>query len=50
MKPLMILQKNAEKGTNKIYLPKKIVEKYGRSYYMEIYEDGSMKLIPIKEK
>ena len=38
-KMLIRLQKNAEKNTNKMRLPKEVVEKFGRSYYMEIYEN-----------
>lgn len=47
--PYLILQKNADKGTNKIRLPKEIVEKFGRNYYMEIYDDKII-LKPIKKK
>ena len=47
-KPMLILQKNAEKTLNKVVLPKKFVEKNGREYYMEVYEDY-IKLIPIKK-
>jgi hypothetical protein len=46
MKPALIYQKNAERTTNKITLPKAFVEKNGRSYYMEIYE-GYLILKPI---
>ena len=42
------LQKNVEKGTNKILLPKKVVEKFGMYFYMEIYDDKIV-LIPIKK-
>ena len=46
--PIMRLQKNAEKGTNKIRIPKIIIEKWGNQFYMEIYNDH-IKLIPIKK-
>ena len=46
--PKLILQKNSENGTNKIRLPKKVIEKFGRSYYMEIY-DSKIILKPIKK-
>lgn len=39
--------KRADK-LNKIYLPKFLILKYGRDWYMEVYEDGSIKLIPKK--
>lgn len=42
------LFKNAEATTNKLRLPQKIVEKFGRSFFMEIYDDY-IKLIPIKK-
>ncbi len=47
-KPTLIFQKLAEKGTNKIRLPKDIVEQWGRQYYMEIYTDHII-LKPIKK-
>lgn len=47
--PIMRFQKNAEKGTNKIRIPKVIIEKWGNQFYMEIYKDH-IKLIPIKKK
>ena len=33
---------------NAILIPKKIVEKFGKEYYMEIYEDKIV-LIPVKK-
>ena len=47
-KPILILQKNAEKTLNKVVLPKKFVEKHGREFFMEVYEDY-IKLIPMKK-
>ena len=38
-KPLLIYQKNADKVLNRIMLPKKFVDKWGREFYMEVYED-----------
>lgn len=46
--PVLKLFKRAEKNTNKVTLPKAIVEQWGREYYMEIYEDKIV-LIPIKK-
>ena len=40
--------KNADKTLNRIVLPKFIIEKYGYSYCMEVYDDGTIKLIPVK--
>lgn len=47
-KPVLILQKNAETGTNKIRLPKSVIEKWGQNYYMEVYENKIV-LKPIKK-
>lgn len=47
--PLEIYQKNAEKTTNKIRLPKAFIEINGYNYYMKIYKDYIV-LIPIKRK
>ena len=48
-KPTLILQKNAEKTLNKVVLPKKFVEKHGREYFMEIYQDY-IKLVPVRKE
>ena len=47
--PILRLQKNADKTSNKIVLPKKYVEKYGREFYMMIYNDGIIIIKPIKK-
>lgn len=39
LEPLIIYQKNADKTSNKILLPKFVIDKMGRNYLMEIYED-----------
>ena len=38
-KPIMIFQKNSEKTTNKIRMPKAIIEQWGNKFYMEIFND-----------
>ena len=43
---IRLLKKTNVRGV--ILLPKKIVEKFGKEYYMEIYEDKII-LIPAKE-
>ena len=48
-RPLLIFQKNAETTTNKMIIPKAFIKKFGRSFYMEIYEDKIV-LIPIKKE
>lgn len=40
--------KRADKEKNRIIIPKFIIDKYGREFYLEIYEDGTMKLTPKK--
>ena len=47
-KPKLIYQKNADKIMNRVMLPKKFVDKCGRSYYMEVYEDKII-LRPIRK-
>lgn len=49
MQPILRFMKHADKDKNRIILPKTIIDKYGYDFYLEIYEDGTMKLIPIKK-
>lgn len=46
--PILVLQKNAEKTTNKMRIPQILIDKWGNQYRMEIYKDH-IKLIPIKK-
>lgn len=46
--PILIFQKNADKVMNRVIIPKFFVERYGREYYMEIYDDKII-LKPIKK-
>lgn len=48
-KPVIVFQKNADKATNKIIIPKAIIEQWGREFYMEIYQDKII-LKPINKK
>lgn len=48
MKTLFRFMKRADKSLNRIVIPKFVIEKYGREFYLDILEDGTMKLIPIK--
>lgn len=50
MKLLVRFMKRADKEKNRIIVPKFIIDKYGRDFYLEVYEDGTIKLIPIKNK
>lgn len=47
-KPTLIIQKNADRTTNKMIIPKYVISKFGNQFYMEIYEDKVI-LIPIKK-
>lgn len=50
MNMLFKFMKRADVDKNRIIIPKFIIDKYGRDFYLEIYEDGTMKLIPVKNK
>ena len=48
---ILKLMKRADKLRNRIIIPKFIIDKFGRDFYMEVNpEDGTMKLIPINFK
>lgn len=47
-KPILILQKNAEKSMNKVVIPKAFVTKWGNEFYMEVYADKIV-LVPVKK-
>lgn len=49
MNVVLRFMKRAEKTTNKIRIPKFIIEKYGRDFYFEILEDETIRLVPIKK-
>lgn len=43
--------KRADKERNRIIIPKFIIDKFGRDFYLEVNpKDGSMKLIPMELK
>lgn len=48
-KVLFTFMKRADKQLNRILIPKFIIDTYGRDFYLKIYDDGSMKLIPIEK-
>jgi hypothetical protein len=35
---------------NKIIIPQSIVDAYGKDFYLEVYDDGTIRLTPIKDK
>ncbi|MBQ1496000.1 MAG: hypothetical protein IIZ40_01430 [Bacilli bacterium] len=45
--PILIFQKNVDKTLNRIIIPKKVVEYFGRKFYMKVYKDKIV-LEPIK--
>lgn len=45
--PILIYHKNVDKTLNRILMPKKVVEKFGRKFYMKVYQDKIV-LEPIK--
>ena len=47
-KPILVYEKNADKTTNKMIIPKAIIEQWGNKFYMEIYTDKII-LRPIKK-
>ena len=47
-KPILVFQKKTDKGTNKMIIPKAIVEQWGNQFYMEIYNDKII-LRPMKK-
>lgn len=50
MKTIFTFMKRADKEKNRIIIPKFIIDQYGRDFYLEVLEDGTMKLTPIKNK
>jgi len=48
MKLLFRFYKKADKEKNRIIIPKFIIEKYGKEFYLEFYDDETIKLIPVK--
>lgn len=47
-KPILVYEKNADKTTNKMIIPKAIIQQWGNKFYMEIYADRIV-LRPIKK-
>lgn len=41
--------KRAEVNKNRIIIPKILVKKYSREFYLEWYEDDIIKIVPIKK-
>lgn len=47
-KPILIYKKNADRTTNKMIIPKAIIENWGNDFYMEVYADKII-LRPIRK-
>ena len=47
-KPILIYQKNSDKEKNRVIIPKIFINKYGRHFYMEVYENKII-LKPIRK-
>lgn len=50
MKLLFRFIKKADKTLNRIVIPKFIIDKYGRDFYLEFYDDETIKLVPVNKK
>ena len=46
-KVLFTFMKRADVKQNRIIIPKFIVDNFGRDYYFYVYDDGSIKVVPI---
>lgn len=49
VKPIITYFKRADKGSNKIIIPKPIIESWGNEFNMEIY-NNKIVLIPYKKE
>lgn len=49
VQPMLVYMKKADKTTNKMIIPKQIIEKWGNEFLMKIYPDKRIELIPIKK-
>lgn len=49
-KVLFTFMKRADLGRNRIIIPKFVIDNYGRDFYFNVYDDGSMRIIPIKNE
>lgn len=50
MKVLFRFYKKADIDKNRIIIPKIIIDKYGREFYLEYCDDETIKLVPVKNK
>lgn len=50
MKLLFRFMKKADKDRNRITIPKFLINKYGSEFYLEFYDDETIKLVPVKKE
>lgn len=50
MKVLFRFLKKADKTLNRIVIPKFLIDKYGYEFYLEYYDDETIKLVPVNKK
>lgn len=50
MKLLFRFMKKADKTKNRIIIPQFIINKYGSYFYLEFYDDETIKLVPVKKE
>lgn len=48
-KVLFTFMKRADMTRNRIVIPKFIIDNYGRDFYFYVYDDGSIRMLPIKK-
>ena len=46
---LFRFMKRADVEQNRIIIPKLFIDEYGRDFYLEILDNGTIRLIPIKK-
>lgn len=50
MKLLFRFMKKADKTKNRIIIPQFLINKYGNEFYLEFYDDETIKLVPVKKE
>ena len=48
-KVLFKFMKRADTTQNRIIIPKFIIDNFGRDFYFYVYDDGTIKVIPIEK-
>lgn len=50
MKRIFRFYKKADKTMNRILIPKFIIDKYGREFFIDIMEDETIRLTPVTKE